>query len=158
MTWYWAWCHGVRRPHGSDATLSTAALMLRNSESLVTVLGWHWLSSSPRLQRRCLIRGDHYPSPGFARLQERDPQKWCFFFFFLVTGLKRQQRVHCQAEQESSSSLPSSVSPDLKPHKKAAGSSYIIHCIINIIMISYCLIDLREDGWTDEWMRFINYT
>lgn len=71
--------------------------------------------------------------------------KWCFFF--LVTGLKRQQRVHCQAEQESSS-----VSPDLKPQKKAAGSPYIIHWIINIIMISYCLTDLREDGWTDEWM------
>lgn len=54
--------------------------------------------------------------------------KW---FLFLVTGLKKQQGVHCQAEQESSSSL-FFASPDLKPDKKVAGSACIIGCIINM--------------------------
>lgn len=131
MTWYWAWCHGVRRPRGSDATLSAVALMLRNSESLVIVPGWHWLSSSPRLQRRCLIRGGHYPSPGFARLQQRDPLKQTSDFFIFGN----------RAEKATGSSLSSragepffivSASPDLKPDEKVAGSACIIRRVRNL--------------------------
>lgn len=147
MTWYWAWCHGVQWPHRSDATLHTMALMLRNSESLVTVLGWHWLSSSPRLQHRCLIRGDHYPSSGFARLQECDPQKETRDFF-LVTGLKRQQRDHChsRAGEQFFQYLPEFNTIwllTLNQITKVTGSPYD-KLQINIILIPYCLTDINQ--------------
>ena len=43
-------------PRRSDATLHSAPLMLRNTESFVMVLGWHWISAF-EVSRRWLFSG-----------------------------------------------------------------------------------------------------
>lgn len=161
MTWYWAWCHGVRWPPRSDATLRSVALMLRNSESLLTVLGWHWLSSSPSLQHRCLIRGDHYPSSGFAKMLECDPRTRQVTFF-LVTGLEKEQQNHCHSRAGEQlftifQRLTLSDSPEHNQIHKIRFSKYnaLQINIFNPVSVGRGWPKVHtDDDRTDAWMKF----